>query len=154
MFRDDTPTKTKPANARFTARKWIVFLGAFAAMYLSAGIVVDYGKAYAAESRLQVAIDATASILAAEAPRASLRSLQIKAEDRLARQLRITGDPAAIVSVTVIGKSVRVSASARIGTIFLSLFQRPRLPIAATATATPLKSRSLYAMAFNVLRAT
>ncbi len=145
MFRNETSCPTNPVSGRFTPRKWIVFLAAFAVVYLSAGVAVDYGKAYAAESDLRAAAEETASILAIKAERTPLWRLQVEAENRLESQLAMTGDSSAIVSVTVVGRSVRVSASARMATIFLNIMRKPRLGIAATATAIPAKARSLFA---------
>ena len=128
---------------RFDLRAAACFVLAYAALFTSAGAAVDLTRAHRAESRLEAAASATAARLTRASASSPLRTLQIAAEGMLAPELSAFADPEAMVNVTVIGRNVRISASARMPTIFMSMFQFESLPIDVTTTVAPSHSPNL-----------
>jgi hypothetical protein len=116
------------------------FVLAYAALFTAAGAAVDLTRAHRAENRLEAAARATAARLTGQAAALPLRSLQVAAEGMMAPELNAFADPEAMVHVSVIGRAVRVSASARLPTVFMGLFQLESLPIDVTTTVAPARA--------------
>jgi hypothetical protein len=66
----------------------------------------------------------------------------------LAPEIAAIGDVHGVVFVTIVGQSIRVSATASIDTVFLSLLRYPRLTVGASSTIAPTRARTLHAAAF------
>ncbi len=143
MFRNDKADNLSGHAVAARMRAAVGFALAFGALYATAGAAVDLTRAYRAENLLMEAARDTATRLTLDAAALPLRSLQVAAERMMSPEMTAFGDPEAMVHVSVIGRSVRVSASARIPTVFMGLFQREHLPIDVTATVSPSRSPKL-----------
>ncbi len=124
--------------------KYAVFMAAFGVFFILGGGGVDFARACFAENALERALANTADDLTRTMRPASLYRLQAEAEKRLAGDISIFDFGDCIISVSVSGPSVRIYASAEIPTVFLSIWQRHRLPVEAAVTGQPPRpSRNL-----------
>jgi hypothetical protein len=140
MFRNDKLAAFDLRAVADRARSIACFVLAYAALFTAAGAAIDLTRAHRAESRLEAAARATAARLTREAAALPLRSLQVAAEGMMRPELSAFADPEAMVHVSVIGRAVRVSASARMPTLFMGLFQLESLPIDVTTTVSPARA--------------
>jgi Flp pilus assembly protein TadG len=101
-----------------------------------AGAAVDYSRAANYQSRMQLAVDATALAIVREPTTLNAREIQQKGEQYLASALR-TDVSATLTSVTVTreGRSVKVAAAATMDRTILKVMGRDPMPIGATSQA-------------------
>jgi Flp pilus assembly protein TadG len=100
------------------------------------GAAVDYSRAAAYHSRMQLAVDATALAVVREPAGATARDIQAKGELYLANTLR--GEPNTRLtgtSVTRVGNTVTVTAAASMDTVVMKALGIPTMPISAKSEA-------------------
>ncbi|MDB5557423.1 MAG: von Willebrand factor type domain protein, partial [Enterovirga sp.] len=102
-----------------------------------AGAAVDYSRASSFQSRMQLAVDATALAIVRAPSGTDVRALQVKGEQYLANTLR--SDPTAVLTSTTVtreGSVVKVAAAATMETSLMKVVGIRTMPISASSQAT------------------